>query len=59
MSIVDNTLKLKNIYNGDIVYTKEYDKVKESEGIKFIRVYNNNNPQRLFLVNREAYVKVV
>ena len=59
MTIVDNTLKLKNIYNGDIVYTKEYDKVQESGGIKFIRVYNNNNPQRLFLENREAYIKVV
>lgn len=48
-------VKLKNRYNGDIVVTEHYDEVEESNGIKFIRVYNESNPGRVYSVNKDAY----
>lgn len=48
-------LKLKNKYNGDIVFTKNYNEFKEESGIKFIQVYTQTNPNRVYLVNREAF----
>ena len=48
-------IKLKNKYNGDIVFTKSYNEFREEGGIKFIQVYNQTNPNRVYLVNREAF----
>lgn len=48
-------VKLKNKYNGDIVFTKAYNEIREENGIKFIQVYNQTNPNRVYLVNREAF----
>lgn len=49
-------LKLKNRYNGEVVFTENFDTpFSEANGIKFIRVYTESNPGRTFLVNQEAY----
>jgi hypothetical protein len=48
-------VKLKNKYNGDIVFTKAYNEIREEGGIKFIQVYTQTNPNRVYLVNREAF----
>lgn len=48
-------VKLKNRYNGEIVFTKNYNEFREEGGIKFIQVYNQTNPNRIYLVNREAF----
>lgn len=49
------TVRLQNIYNGDVVFTDDYENVKETDGIKFIQAYNENNISRKFLVNRDAF----
>lgn len=55
MSEVENIVRLKNKYTGDIVYTKSYDTVDEQGGMKFIRVYNEKNPERTYMANKEAF----
>jgi len=55
VSEVENIVRLKNKYTGDIVYTKSYDTVDEQGGMKFIRVYNEKNPERTYMANREAF----
>lgn len=49
---------LKNLYTGEVVFTESYNKVDKVNSVEFIQVYNNNNPQRKYLVNRNAYVIV-
>lgn len=49
------TVRLQNIYNGDVVFTDDYENVKETDGIKFIQAYTENNINRKFLVNRDAF----
>ena len=47
---------LKNNYNSDILHTTNYNEIESTtNGIDFIRVFNPENPQRTFLVNRSAY----
>ncbi len=58
MKTKNATVKLKNLYTGDIVFTEQYDTVKIADGIKFIEVYNTDNPNRKFLVNRDAFTMV-
>jgi hypothetical protein len=55
VSEVENIVRLKNKYTGDIVYTKSYDTVDEQGGMKFIRVYNEKNPERTYMANKEAF----
>jgi hypothetical protein len=55
VSEVKNIVRLKNKYTGDIVYTKSYDTVDEQGGMKFIRVYNEKNPERTYMANKEAF----
>lgn len=55
----EKVVKLKNRYTGDIVYTNSYNEIQETNGVKFIKVFSENNPSRNFLVNREAFDKIV
>jgi hypothetical protein len=48
-------VKLKNRYTKDIVISEKYDEPFIENDIKFILVYNEINPNRKFLVNRDAY----
>lgn len=48
-------MRLQNIYNGDVVFTDDYENVKETDGIKFIQAYSAENINRKFLVNRDAF----
>jgi hypothetical protein len=48
-------VKLKNRYTRDVVFTEKYDESFVENGINFILVYNEENPNRKFLVNKEAY----
>jgi hypothetical protein len=51
-----NMIKLVNKYTKEEVYTRDYnDFVKEGTN-EFIRVFNESNPNRTFLVNRAAFV---
>lgn len=49
---------LKNRYSSETVRTEEYDNVRKDGNYNFILVYHPENPQRKFLVNRDAYVVV-
>jgi hypothetical protein len=48
-------IKLKNVYTGEIVYCKDINETSEGGGLTFIRVFKEDNHQRTFLVNREAF----
>lgn len=48
-------VKLKNIYNSEIVICDDMENYRMEGGIPFVRVYKENNPQRTFLVNLKAY----
>jgi hypothetical protein len=52
-----NSIKLKNLYTGEIVCVEELylEKVDRYDDIEFIRVYKEENPTRKYLVNRLAY----
>jgi hypothetical protein len=47
--------KLKNRFTGDIVLCNDMNNITESNGMKFVRVYKQENPNRTFLVNLEAF----
>jgi hypothetical protein len=51
-------VKLKNRYTGEIVYTKDMNDVTFSDGIVFVKVFNDKQPNRIYLANREAFEKV-
>lgn len=48
-------IKLKNRYSSEIVYTENYDEVRKEGNYNFILVHHAENPNRKFLVNRDAY----
>lgn len=52
---VSKDVELKNKYTGDIVYTRKLNEVTNVNDINFIRVYSKDNPERTYLVNRDAY----
>lgn len=54
----EKSVRLKNIYQGTIVYTKDYDDVYRMNEMEFIRVYEENNPQRTYLANKAAFIKL-
>ena len=57
MSKVKNSaVKLINKYTKEEVYTRDYDNVIKEGANEFIKVFNQNNPQRTYLVNRTAFV---
>lgn len=57
-TVNEKIVRLKNIYQGTIVYTKDYDDVYRMNEMEFIRVYEESNPQRTYLANRAAFVKL-
>lgn len=48
-------VKLKNIYNSEIVFCEDMENYRLEDGIPFVRVYKEENPKRTFLVNLKAY----
>jgi len=54
-NVKEKTVKLKNIYTGDIVYARNVKQKYLSEDIVFVRVFREENPQREFLVNLNAF----
>jgi hypothetical protein len=51
-------VKLKNRYNGEIVYCKDINDVTAEGTYTFIKVYKEELPDRIYLVNKDAYVLV-
>lgn len=51
-----NVVKLVNKYTKEEVYTRDYDDFVKEGTNEFIRVFNQSNPNRTFLVNRTAFV---
>jgi len=52
----ENKIKLKNRYNGVVVFTKDYEDVYRINEMNFIRVYEESNSERTYLANREAFI---
>lgn len=52
----EKILRLVNKYTKEEVYTRNYDDVVVEGTNEFIRVFQQSNPQRTFLVNRQAFV---
>ena len=52
----EKTIRLVNKYTKEEVYTRNYDDVVVEGTNEFIRVFQQSNPQRTFLVNRQAFV---
>lgn len=50
-----NPVKLINKYTKEVVFTRDYDDVIKEGGNEFIKVFNESNPQRTYLVNRTAF----
>jgi hypothetical protein len=50
-----NPVKLINKYTKEEVYTRDYDDVIKEGTNEFIKVFNESNPQRTYLVNRTAF----
>lgn len=48
-------VKLKNIFNGETVICNDLNNITEANGTKFITVFKEDNPQRTFLVNKDAF----
>ena len=51
-----NPVKLINKYTKEEVYTRDYDDVIREGSNEFIKVFNQSNPQRTYLVNRTAFL---
>jgi hypothetical protein len=49
-------VKLKNRYNGEIVYCKDINDVTAEGNYTFIKVFKEELPDRIYLVNKDAYV---
>ena len=58
MEKVKNPVRLKNIYQGTVVYTLDYDDVYRMNEMEFIRVYEEANPQSTYLANKAVFVKM-
>lgn len=52
---MENIIRLRNKYTNDIVFTKAYNEVYKQGGMNFIRVYNEKNPERTYVANRDAF----
>jgi len=53
--VKQNPVKLVNKYTQEEVYTRNYDDVIREGSNEFIRVFNHSNPQRTYLVNKNAF----
>ena len=50
-----NPTKLVNKYTKEEVYARNYDDVIREGANEVVRVFSQSNPQRTYLVNRQAY----
>jgi hypothetical protein len=50
-----NPVRLINKYTKEEVYTRDYNDVMKEGNNEFIKVFNQSNPQRTYLVNRTAF----
>lgn len=50
-----NPVRLINKYTKEEVYTRDYNDVMTEGSNEFIKVFNQSNPQRTYLVNRTAF----
>lgn len=50
-----NPVKLVNKYTKEEVFTRNYEEVIKEGANEFIRVFTQSNPQRTYLVNRQAF----
>lgn len=48
-------VRLENMYDHDIVLCNDISDTINRDNYVFIKVYKENNPERTFLVNREAF----
>ena len=55
MQQVKKRVKLRNKYSGEIVFTDNYDTTHRMADKDFIRVFQESNPERTYLANREAF----
>ncbi len=55
MNTQETFVRLKNKYTNDVVFTKNIKDVYTQGGMDFIRVYNEKNPERTYLANKEAF----
>jgi hypothetical protein len=53
-----NIMKLKNLYSGEIVFTENFDDIRKVNELELIEVFKQENTQRKYLVNRNAFVPV-
>ncbi len=53
--VKNNPVKLINKYTKEEVYTRDYNDVIKEGSNEFIKVFNQSNPQRTYLVNRTAF----
>ena len=53
--VKNNPVKLINKYTQEEVFTRDYNDVIKEGANEFIRVFNLNNPNRTYLVNRTAF----
>jgi hypothetical protein len=53
--VKNNLTKLINKYTKEEVYTRDYNDVIKEGSNEFIKVFNENNPNRTYLVNRTAF----
>jgi hypothetical protein len=52
-------LTLKNKYTGEFVYCRNAENILDNgKGYVFYRVYKKEAPDRIYLVNRDAYIIV-
>ena len=54
--VKNNPVKLINKYTKEEVYTRDYNDVIREGSNEFIKVFNQSNPQRTYLVNRTAFM---
>ena len=52
------SVKLKNIFNGEIVYCNDLNDITETNEVKFIKVFKEENLDRTFLVNKDAFERM-
>ena len=56
--IKEKIVELKNIYSGEIVFSSNLYEKRVDGTMTFIQVYKSEDPQRKYLVNSAAFVKV-
>lgn len=56
--VKEKITKMKNIYTGEVVKTSNLFEKRIDGNMTFIQVFTEQNPQRKYFVNRDAFVSV-